>query len=123
MPFTFNAIDLCVVNINEKPWTRAKEVCKALEYNKKTAHVSPENYAQKYQMSSVPAAVTPINWPKDSQKYDIYINEEGMYEIVFSSQQPKAKDFRRHCCNMLFLHVRQQLTKKIQNEGRPSTSH
>ena len=53
---------------------------------------------------------------KDSQKYDIYINEEGMYEIVFSSQQPKAKDFRRYCCNVLFPHVRQQLTNKIQEE-------
>ena len=64
MPFSFNAIELCVVIINEKPWARAREVCKALEYNlKKTAHVikahvSPENYAQKYQMSNVPAAVT-----------------------------------------------------------------
>ena len=117
MPFDFNAVKLCVVTINEKPWTRAREVCKALEYNKKTAHVikahvSPENYAQKYQMSSVPAAVTPINWPKDSQKYDIYINEEGMYEIVFSSQQPKAKDFRRCCCKVLFPHVRQELSDK-----------
>ena len=53
---------------------------------------------------------------KDSQKYDIYINEEGMYEIVFSSQQPKAKDFRRHCCNMLFPHVRQWLRNKTQEE-------
>ena len=77
MPFSFNAVELCFVTINEKLWTRAKELCRALEYNKKTAHVikahvSPENYAQKYQMSSAPAAVTPINWPKDSQKYDIY---------------------------------------------------
>ena len=66
MPLSFNAVKLCVVIINEKPWTRAREVCKALEYNKKTAHVieahvSPENYAQKYQMSNVPAAVTSIN--------------------------------------------------------------
>ena len=36
--------------------------------------------------------------------------------MVFSSQQPKAKDFRRHCCNVLFPHVRQQLTNKIQEE-------
>ena len=36
-----------------------------------------------------------------------------MYEIVFSSQQPKAKDFRRHCCNVLFPHVRQQLSNKL----------
>ena len=64
-------------------------------------------------MSSVHAACTPIIWPKDSQNYDIYINEEGMYEIVFSSQQSKAKDFRRHCCNVLFPHLRQQLTNKM----------
>ena len=69
------------------------------------AHVSPENFTQKYQMRSVPAARTPINWPKDSQKYDIYTNEEGMHELLFSSQQPKAKDFRRHCFNVLFPHV------------------
>ena len=34
MPFTFNAVELCVVTINEKPWTRTRKVCKALEYQK-----------------------------------------------------------------------------------------
>ena len=102
MPFFFNAVELYVVIINEKPWTRAWEVCRALEYDAKTsktaniiAHCSLENITQKYQMSSVHAACTPINWPKDSQKYDIYINEEGMYELLFASQQSKAKDFRK----------------------------
>ena len=71
------------------------------------ACVRPENITQKYQMTSVRVACTPINWPKDSQKYDIYSNEEGMYELLFSSQQPKAKDFRRHCSNELFPHVGQ----------------
>ena len=35
-----------------------------------------------------------------------------MYELLFSSQQPKAKNLRRHCFNMLFSHVRQQLSDK-----------
>ena len=106
--------------INEKPWTRTKEVCRALEYVAKTpktanmikAPCSPENITQKYQMSSVHNACTPINWPEDSQKCDIYTNEEGMHELLFSSQQSKAKDFRRHCFNVLFPHVRQQLSDK-----------
>ena len=34
MPFAFNAVELYVVAINEKPWTRAKEICRALEYQK-----------------------------------------------------------------------------------------
>ena len=82
MPFTFNAMELWVVTINEKPWTRDREVCKALEYGKTTKaadvvrHLcSRENYAQKYQLSSVNAACTPINWPKDSRKDDYYTNE------------------------------------------------
>ena len=107
MPFVFNAVEFCIVSINGKPWTRAREVCRTLGYGKatKTAHISPENYTQKYQMSSVPAACTLINWPKDLQKYDIYTNEEGIYELLFSSQQPKAKDFRWHYCNVLFPHI------------------
>ena len=93
--------------INEKPWTRSKEVCKALQYNKKTADIikafcSKENFAHKYQLSEFPAAGNFMDWSKDSRKDDYYLNEEGMYEIVFLSQQPKAKDFRRHCFNVLF---------------------
>ena len=52
MPFSFNAVKLCLVIINEKAWTRAKEACRALGQGKATkaayvmkAHVSPENYA------------------------------------------------------------------------------
>ena len=67
-------------------------------------------------MVSVRAACTPINWPKDWQKYDIYTNEEGVYELLFSSQQPMAKDFRRHCWNVLFPHVCQRLTNKMKEE-------
>ena len=32
MPFTFNAVELCIVTINEKPLTDAKKFCRALEY-------------------------------------------------------------------------------------------
>ena len=67
-------------------------------------------------MTGLVSELKPVDWLKDLQKYDIYINEEGMYEIVFSSQQPKAKDFRRYCCNVLFPHVRQQLTNKMKED-------
>ena len=73
MPFSFNSVEWYVVIINEKPWTRPSEVCRALEYDAKTsktaniikAHCNPENITQKYQMSSVHAVCTPISWPKD----------------------------------------------------------
>ena len=64
-------------------------------------------------MTSLVSEAKSVDWPIDPQKYNIYTNEEEMHEIVFSSKQPKAKEFRRHCCNVLFPHVRQQLTNKM----------
>ena len=61
-------------------------------------------------------AARPLEWSKNSQPDNYYINEEGMYELVFGSQQTKAKAFRKHCGNVLFPHVWQQFTNKIQEE-------
>ena len=36
-----------------------------------------------------------------------------MYELLVSSQQLRAKDFRKHCCNVMFSHIWQQLIDKI----------
>ena len=116
MVFAFNAVEMYVVTINEKPWTRSREVCKALRYKKAARRV----FRHKHQLGVVLTAGATVNWPRDSQKLDLYINEDGMYELLFSSQQPKAKDFRRHCCNVLLPHVRQQ---QKQNTGRTSTNY
>ena len=92
MPFTYNKVDLRVVTINEKPWTRAREVCNALEYGKatKVANIvrdlcSQANYVHKWRLAGFVSETESVDWPKDSQKYDIYTNEEGMYELLFSS--------------------------------------
>ena len=37
-----------------------------------------------------------------------------MTELLFSSQYWKSKDFRKSCCNLLFLHIRHQLTDNIE---------
>ena len=72
----------------------------------------------------MPTADTTVNWPRDSQKLVLYINEEGMYELLFSSQHPKSKDFRRHCCNVIFPQIRQQLTNKMKEEHQQAiTDH
>ena len=98
-PFKFDKTSLFTVTIDGKVWTRAKEVIRgALKYEKSTKtahevrrHCSPENYAHKYQLTGHTAVATPLKWPINSQKYDFYINEEGMYELLFKSQQLQAK--------------------------------
>ena len=99
-PLTLNAVELCIVAIHEKPWTRARKVCRALKYNKKTVnivknHCSKENYTQKYQLSSAHAACTPISWSKHSQKCDTCINEKVMIELLVGSQQPLEKELAK----------------------------
>ena len=84
--FKFDKTSLFTITIDEKVWTRAKEVVQsALEYQKIwTAdvirdHCSEENYTHKYQslIGVVDrGTVRPMKWPSDSQKYDLYINEE-----------------------------------------------
>ena len=41
-----------------------------------------------------------------------------MYELLFSSQKPKVKDFRKHCFNVLFPRIRQKLTNKMKEENQ-----
>ena len=116
--FTFKNVELKVVTINGKPWTRAKEVCKALEYSRSINYVIKDhcNYAHKYDLSKLSAADHLLNWPSDSRKDDYYLNEEEMYELLFSSQQPLAKKRRKHCCNVMFPHIHKQLTNKMVEE-------
>ena len=105
MPFTFNNIALFTVTVDGKPWTNAREVCRALQYKKKTAHIakhhcSKGNFTQKYQMSGVPMAGTPMDWPKDSQKYDIYINEKTCtnWFLEVNSQKQKTLESTAVMC-------------------------
>ena len=119
MSFVFNSVKFCVVRNYEKLLRRAREVCKALEYGKATKAAddikrlcAKTSYTHKYQLVELVSEINFVEWPMDSRKADYYVNGKGMYEIVFISQQPKAKDFRKHFCNVLFPHFRQQLAKE-----------
>ena len=102
IPFSFNEVESCVVTINNKPWTRAREVCKALECGtSKTAniikaHCSPEIITHKYQMMGLVCETRPVNWPINLQKYNIYINEERIIELLVGYQQPLAKELEEY---------------------------
>ena len=76
VPFTFKNVELYVVTVNGKHWTRAKEVCKALEYQRRTkdilrGHVSMENKRHMRELKGVVFPNTPLEWSKDSQKHDL----------------------------------------------------
>ena len=47
-----------------------------------------------------------MDWPMNSRKDGYCINEEGMNKLVFRSQQHKAKNFRKHFCNVTRIRTR-----------------
>ena len=47
------------------------------------------------ELKGVVSPNTPLEWPKNSQPDEYYINEEGMYEVLFGSQQQKACEHRK----------------------------
>ena len=53
MTLTFNAVELCIVTINEKPWKHAREMCRALKYNKKTANIVKNHCSKKTMPRSI----------------------------------------------------------------------
>ena len=75
--------------------------------------VSIESKQHKHELEGRAAAVYPLEWPKNSQPDDYYICEEEMYELLFSSRQPKIKDFRRQCCNVMFPRMRHHLNDEL----------
>ena len=79
-------------------------------------HCTHENYARKYDLTKGSVADPLLNWPSDSRKHDYYLNEEGMYELVLSSQQQKVKAFRKYCCNEIFPRIRKELVDKMQED-------
>ena len=96
VPLIFDAVELCPVTINEKPLSRAKEVWRALAYKKAARrvvrqHRNRQSYDHKWQLAELISKTTFTDWPRDSQKLDLYINEEGMRELLVRSQQTLAK--------------------------------
>ena len=75
----------------KKPWTCAKEACVALEYKKDSTrdalkkHLSIDKKQHKYELEGRAEAARPLEWPKNSQPDDYYINEKGMSKLVFGS--------------------------------------
>ena len=79
-PSTFNAAALTSVTINEKPWTRAKEVCRTMKYGKatKTADIvkhlcSREKQTHKCELAEIVPETNLVDWPRESRKDDYYI--------------------------------------------------
>lgn len=109
--FIFRLVDLHTVTINGNPWTGPTEVSKAIRNGEKSKIAiivkkccSKKNFTHEYQMSSVNMVYTAVDWPKNSQKYVLYLNKLSMnyYFRINCQKQKTSTGTALMCCFFMF---------------------
>ena len=99
MDLIFNNQIVKVINMDSEPFFYGSELAKMLNYarpgNALENHVSEEN---KFKVQSPDPGLR------------ILINEIGVYELIFSSNLPQAKEFRNFVFKVILPNFRKQLT-------------
>ena len=97
---------------NNKIWFNAKQICLSLEYKEPnkaiTKNVDKEDQIQLKNMD--------INFTVRQQPCSIYINETGLYSLLFSSRTKKAKKFIRWIKKDILPLIRQNNIYSTDNE-------
>jgi prophage antirepressor-like protein len=85
-----------VVGTNDNPWFCGKDICDILSYsNYKQAlklNVDPEN---KNDLKSLNSLFDLNLKPTHNEGQMIYMNEEGLYSLIFTCKLPMAKKFKK----------------------------
>lgn len=99
--FKKDEFEIRVVNINNEPWFVAKDVAKILGYTKLDAmyrvvdvmdkrNIDPQNP----EFTGFPQNGSTLLEPNPNIRIMTIINESGLYQAIFNSTLPKARDFR-----------------------------
>ena len=88
-----------VVNINDEGWLAGKDVVEILGYNKKyydviKQHCDEEDYVLIDSKTQHQFGVE-FNYKELGQRGGYLVNESGLYSLVFGSDLPEAKKFKR----------------------------
>lgn len=85
--FSFENLTLHVEYVNNEPWFIANEICNILEFtNSRKAiadHIDPKDVTKRYTLT------------EGGKQLALWINESGMYALIFESKLPSAIKFKR----------------------------
>lgn len=99
-PFQFTDLDIrTATDETGEVWFCAKDVCAALDIVWSGASITLENMPDNWFM--VMNLMT-IKGERDA----IFINEAGLYHLIFRSNKPKAKDFATWVCETVLPEIR-----------------
>lgn len=97
-PFQFSELDIrTATDEHGEVWFCAKDVCTALDidWTSHTLDNMPENWFMVVKL-------TTIKGERDAY----FINEAGLYHLIFRSNKPKAKDFANWVCETVLPEIR-----------------
>lgn len=83
LTYTFRESNVRVEMVNNEPWFAAKDVCDILELSNPTVSVSRLEEDER----------TKLNLGRQGETN--FVNEYGLYNLIFGSRKPEAKEFKR----------------------------
>lgn len=98
-PFHFANLDVrTAVDDQNKPWFCAKDVCQSLDitWNGSTLQNMPEEWVTMLKLSTV-----------TGEKDAVFIDESGLFHLIFRSNKPKAREFSSWVCGTVLPEIRQ----------------
>ena len=129
--FHYEESKITVIKCKDEIWFRGKDIAKALGYSipRKAIreHVDPEDRSRLECLTKGGLKRTPLT---NEQKSTIFINESGLYSLIFGSKLESAKSFKRWVTSEVLPSIRKTgsydysmnhrynntLTFKIENE-------
>ena len=125
--FKYEENEITVIKCRDEIWFRGKDIAKALGYEKTRnailKHVSDDDKSILEDLRRGPQITAPF---KNEQGGSIFINESGLYSLIFSSRLESAKAFKRWVTKDVLPSIRKTgrynhkydntLTFKIENE-------
>ena len=125
--FKYEENEITVIKCKDKIWFRGKDIAKALGYEKTRnailKHVNDDDKSILEDLRRGPQIRAPF---KNEQGGSIFINESGLYSLIFGSKLESAKVFKRWVTSEVLPSIRKtgrydhkysnMLTFKIENE-------
>jgi prophage antirepressor-like protein len=97
-PFQFAELDVrTATDENSEVWFCAKDVCAALDisWSSATLENMPDNWLMVMKLITI-----------QGERDAYFINEAGLYHLIFRSNKPKAKDFANWVCETVLPEIR-----------------
>lgn len=103
---TFHGVDVRIVMINGDPWWVVNDVCAVLDIGSGRRAVD--------RLDEQDVTLTNVLDGRGIEQQTWVVNESGLYELIFRSNKPQAKTFRRWVTSEVLPQIRQTGTYSVQ---------